>query len=52
MYLIEFMTSHMLEKHHTIEPTDLEFFIITDNLDKVIDIIRKAPVSKWWENTD
>lgn len=47
-----FIVTYMLEKHHAIEPHDLELFVITDNLDKVIDIIKTAPVSKWWENID
>ena len=47
-----FISSYMLEKHHAIESSDLELFIITDNIDKVIEIIKTAPISKWWENID
>ncbi len=50
--LRNFMYSHMLEKHHAISQSDLELFVITDNTDKVIEIIKGAPVSKWWEQLD
>ena len=46
----DFMKAYMLEKHHAIESADLDLFIITDNTNKVIDIIKTAPVLKWWEN--
>lgn len=48
----QFIVSHMLEKHHAIDKEDLEIFTITDSIDKVMEIIKSAPVSKWWENID
>jgi|SRR3989344_4048993 len=47
--LRQFMISHMLEKHHAISHHDLELFTITDDMDKVLEIIKVAPVSKWWQ---
>lgn len=50
--LFDFIKSNMLDKHHAIDPEDLKLFIITDSHDEVIEIIRKAPVSKWWSKMD
>lgn len=47
-----FIETNMLEKHHTVDPRDLELFIITDSADKVLEIIKAAPVSNWWKNND
>ncbi len=40
----------MCRDYHTIEEKDLEFFEITDSLDRVIEVIKKASVSEWWRN--
>lgn len=47
--LRDFMVEHMLEKHHAIAAEDLDLFIITDNLNVVIDTIKAAPISEWWQ---
>lgn len=47
-----FMSAQMLEKHNTISHHDLELFTITDDMDKVLQIIKAAPISKWWEKYD
>lgn len=48
----EMMQTNMLDNHHTIENKDLELFVITNSVDKVVDIIKKAPVSEWWKFID
>jgi hypothetical protein len=48
--LKSFMEKEMLKEHAAIEPRDLKLFEITDSLDRVIEIIKKAPVSTWWRN--
>lgn len=50
--LKNFISVNMLEKHHVIAPDDLNIFTITDNADRVLEIIKKAPVSEWWKNND
>jgi uncharacterized protein (TIGR00730 family) len=50
--LYEFIKKHMLEEHDAIEKKDLDLFVITDNLDEVIDIIAKAPISRWWSHNE
>ncbi len=50
--LREFMISSMLEKYHAINKHDLDRFTITDDMAKVIQIIKKAPISNWWESED
>jgi uncharacterized protein (TIGR00730 family) len=45
-----FMEKDMLKEHAAIEARDLKLFEITDSVDRVIDIIKKAPVSEWWRN--
>ncbi len=49
---VEFIKTNMLEKHHTIEPEDMNIFVITDSVDTVIKIIKEAPVSAWWKMVD
>ena len=48
----DFLKANMLDKHHTIDANDLELFTITDSQDKVLEIIKTAPVSQWWQKAD
>ncbi len=48
--LIQFMKDNMIDKNQTIDIKDLDIFEVTDSADRVIDIIRTAPVSEWWRN--
>ena len=48
--LRQFIESVDLKEYHTIDALDLDIFEITDSIDRVIEIIRKAPVSDWWRN--
>lgn len=50
--LKDFIKLHMLERHHSISADDLDLFVITDSTDKVLEIIKTAPVSEWWKDTD
>lgn len=50
--LYEFIKKNMLEMHDAIDKKDLDIFVITDNLDEVIDIIAKAPIARWWSHTE
>lgn len=50
--LKNFMSQQMLEKNSAISHHDLELFTITDDMDKVMGIIKAAPISKWWEKYD
>ncbi len=48
--LKEFIEKTMYEGYHAIDHPDLGLFEITDSVDRVIEIIHKAPVSDWWRN--
>ena len=48
----ELIEAQMLNRHHTINEDDLNLFIITDSMDRVIKIIKEAPVSEWWNIID
>lgn len=48
--LYEFIVTHMFKSHKAIDERDLELFTITDDLDEVLDIIKKAPVARWWRH--
>lgn len=48
----ELITHQMLNKHHTIDKEDLDLLNITDSVDTIIKIIKKAPVSEWWDDID
>lgn len=45
-----FLVDHMLKDYHAIDEKDLSIFEITDSPDRVIEIIRSAPVTEWWSN--
>jgi uncharacterized protein (TIGR00730 family) len=48
--LKEFIAKNMLGAERTIDQLDMGLFEITDSIDRVIEIVRKAPVSDWWRN--
>lgn len=47
--LEEFLRSRALSVG-TIDEKDLGLFEITDSIDRVLEIVKKAPVSEWWRN--
>jgi uncharacterized protein (TIGR00730 family) len=50
--LAHFIKHEMLDVHHTISVGDESLFIITEDIDKIVNIVKHAPVSKWWEMLD
>lgn len=48
--LSAYLKKEMVDKYGTIDAFDLKLFEITDSLDRVIEIVKKAPVSEWWRN--
>jgi uncharacterized protein (TIGR00730 family) len=46
----EFITKSMLGNEHLIDAPDLDLFEITDDPARVVEIIKRAPVSEWWRN--
>jgi uncharacterized protein (TIGR00730 family) len=48
----EFVVKNMLEKHHSISEEDLDFFVITNSNDKIIETIKNCKVSEWWKFFD
>lgn len=50
--LKHYLQAEMIDRHGTIHPDDMNLFHITDDLDLVIDTIKKAPVSDWWKLMD
>jgi uncharacterized protein (TIGR00730 family) len=46
----QFLSEHMCKEFHAIDESDLNLFEITDSVDRVMEIIKKAPVSEWWRN--
>jgi uncharacterized protein (TIGR00730 family) len=47
-----FINENVVDVHHTIDPEDAKLYTITDNIDKALEIIQNAPVSKWWLQMD
>jgi uncharacterized protein (TIGR00730 family) len=47
-----FIVDHMLTSHKAIDEKDLKRYVITDSIDNVVEIIKKAPVSEWWVAMD
>lgn len=50
--LYDYLLKHMLNAHQAIDAADLNLFTITDDLDMAIDIIKKAPVARWWRHIE
>lgn len=50
--LYDYILKHMLNAHQAIDIADLNLFTITDDLDVAIDIIKKAPVARWWRHIE
>ena len=48
--LREFISNVDLKEYHTVDAEDLDLFEITDSIDRVVEIIKKAPTSDWWKN--
>lgn len=48
--LKQFLLENTCKKYNAISESDLDYFEITDSLDRAIEIIKKAPVSEWWRN--
>lgn len=46
----KFALAEMRDKYGTVEAKDLNLFEITDSPDRVLEIIKKAPLSEWWRN--
>ncbi len=48
--LEEFMRNHMLAEYRSVDARDLGLFEITDSFDRVIEVIKQAPVADWWRH--
>jgi uncharacterized protein (TIGR00730 family) len=49
---VELIKDQMLNKYKTIDSENINLFKITDSEEDVINIIKLAPVSNWWQNID
>lgn len=49
-HLGQFLREQTCNRYKAISNSDLEYFEITDSLDRVIEVIKKASVSEWWRN--
>ena len=47
---LKMMQEKMFAEYHTIDPHDLELVHVTDSVEFVVELIKKAPVSEWWRN--
>ncbi len=48
--LRQFLKENTLDKYKAISESDLNYFEITDSVDRVIEVVKKAPPSDWWRN--
>jgi uncharacterized protein (TIGR00730 family) len=46
----KFVKDYLCDSYKTISPKDMNLFEITDSIDRVIEVIKKAPYSEWWRN--
>ena len=50
--LANFIRTNMYENHASITKDDMQIYHVTDSLDDVIDMIRRAPLEPWWKDAD
>ena len=50
--LANFMKTQMYENHASITKDNLHMYRITDSIDEVVDMIKKAPIEPWWKDAD
>jgi len=50
--LANFIKTNMYENHASINKGDMQMYRVTDNLDDVVDMIKKAPIEPWWKDAD
>jgi uncharacterized protein (TIGR00730 family) len=48
----DFLRTAMVKDHHTIEESEMNIFTITDDLNKVIEIIKSVRSAGWWNVMD
>jgi len=48
----KFLQETVLDQHHAIDAEDLNLFVITDSIEKTVELIGKAPISGWWKMMD
>jgi len=49
---VDFLRQAMINRHHTIEESEMDIFTMTDDLDKVISIIKSVRSLGWWNVMD
>jgi uncharacterized protein (TIGR00730 family) len=50
--LSNFIKTQMYENHAAIDKGDMQIYHVTDDLDTVINMIKKAPLEPWWKDAD
>lgn len=45
-----FLSEKLSKEYRTIDEKDLELFEITDSLDRIVEVVKKAQISEWWRN--
>jgi hypothetical protein len=50
--LAGFIRANMFENHASISKGDMHIYTISDDNDKILDIIKKGPNSEWWTDAD
>ena len=48
--LKQFLFDYTYKKFGAISESDLNYFEITDSIDRIIEIVKISPVSEWWRN--
>lgn len=50
--LDDFIQWKLVDEYKTINPSDRALYYMTDSQDKIINIIKNAPLSDWWDKID
>lgn len=48
--LDHFIKNELLKTHATIDAKDIELYLVTENHQQIIELIRSAPIQNWWKN--
>jgi uncharacterized protein (TIGR00730 family) len=50
--LADFIQTNVYENHSAVSKGDMGIYKITDNVEEILEIIKKGPDSEWWNDTD
>jgi len=48
--LAAFIEQHVYSEHKAIDAKDMHLYMIMDDFDQILEVVKKAPVANWWKD--